>query len=57
MTETKKPRRSMTAVRRYQVVRDAALEAAKAGDTKVDMSIGELLSWLKDAAIEEALGR
>ena len=56
MTETKK-RRSMTAVRRYQVVRDAALEAAKAGDTKVDMSIPELLSWLKDAAIEEAIGR
>ena len=53
----KKPRRKMTAVRRYQVVRDAALDAAKAGDTKVDMSIAELLAWLKDAAVEEAIGR
>ena len=52
MAEKKKPKRSMTAVTRYRVVRDAIAESGVTGP-----DIDKLDSWLKDAALEEAINR
>jgi len=53
MSSEKSKRRPMTSIRRYKIV----LDAVKAANIGHDAPVGELLSILERAALEEMMGK